>query len=230
MKKKLKDLFDAGIKKFKPTPVDTNGINPQRFKGIAAVFKHSAELAEITTESEYSDYIDSIYPGSKVKGLVYHQTERKFDKFDENKSRTGGIYFSPYNRPTGKALNLFFTGRFESYTKIAVINLESPLFMTEENKNLNITNIKKITKKVDLTKYDGIVGYCNFMYYKGEFAKGYLDTEEDKSLAEIVVFNSDDIHILGSQKDIEQFKEWKKERNMTINNEIIKKSLENSLG
>ena len=38
----------------------------------------------------YSQYLDSIFPESKVKDVVYHDTDVKFDKFQSRR----GIYFN----------------------------------------------------------------------------------------------------------------------------------------
>ena len=212
----MKNLFKSAITRIKKQEsID------KRADGIKLVFEQSPELRQITNEQEYSDYINSIYPDSKVKGLVYHQTERNFKKFDINKSRTGGVYFSPFNRPSGKLTNLFFTGKYASYTKIALVNIENPLFLTKQTTRYNITNIRNLHKKYDLTNHDGILGYSNPMYYKGEFDKGYLDTEKDNSNIEILVRDVNDIHILGSEDDIERFKKWKQDKdnqNQNANN------------
>ena len=51
-------------------------------EGVSEIFESSPELASIGTPQQYSQYLDSIFPDSKVKDIVYHGTEDNFDKFD----------------------------------------------------------------------------------------------------------------------------------------------------
>ena len=51
-------------------------------EGVSELFESNPELAAIGTPQQYSQYLDSIFPDSKVKDIVYHGTEDNFDKFD----------------------------------------------------------------------------------------------------------------------------------------------------
>jgi hypothetical protein len=180
---------------------------------VDIVFNLTPELEKIGTPEQYSQYIDTIFPNSKVKGVTYHQTSNKFDSFDITRAKSGGIYFSPYNKPDFKLVNLLFSGKYSSYTKFALLNIEKPFFVSKKNKKYErgVININWLSKKIDISEYDGVIGYSNSIYYKGEFEKGYLDTNIDvKSNAEIVVFSTKQIHVLGSKQDIEGFKEFVK--------------------
>jgi len=80
------------------------------------IFNNNPELASIGTPEEYSDYLDSIFPDSKVKDIVYHGTKAyspsgaekpKFETFDKSFIGKGqglrsddmakGFYFGSYN-------------------------------------------------------------------------------------------------------------------------------------
>ena len=52
--------------------------------GVEGLFNDNPELSSIGTKEQYSQYLNSIFPDSKVKDIVYHGTEDKFDKFDMN--------------------------------------------------------------------------------------------------------------------------------------------------
>lgn len=45
-------------------------------KGVTNIFNENPELATIGTEAEYSNYLDSIFPESKVKDIVYRGSEK----------------------------------------------------------------------------------------------------------------------------------------------------------
>jgi len=49
--------------------------------GVQELFDSSPELASVGTPEQYSQYLDSIFPDSKVKDIVYHGTKQKFEKF-----------------------------------------------------------------------------------------------------------------------------------------------------
>jgi len=56
---------------------------PTKIKqGVEEIFNENPELNSIGTLQQYSAYLDTIFPDSKVKDIVYHGTEDKFDKFD----------------------------------------------------------------------------------------------------------------------------------------------------
>jgi hypothetical protein len=175
------------------------------------VFEQNLELAQVGTKEQYSEYLNTIFTESKIKGIVYHQTPRDFDEFDISKSKTDGIYFSPYNRPSINLHNIH-KGRLKDYTKAAVVYINNPFIISrKQNKNMEIgvTDLKWLSKRVDLSKYDGIMGYSNTLYDKGDIDNGFFDVDSvKKSNIEIAVFNSSQIHTLGSQKDIEGFKNF----------------------
>lgn len=143
---------------------------------------------------DYYNYITSLFPDSKVKGLVYHQTYTPFQNVDFSKVRRGyGLYFSPYNK------HLFGT---KSVT--ARVNLENPVW---NDNTFNITGIGFGVKKgkLKIEGHDGAVGYsAPKVADKGELNKGFLNANEP-SLAEIVVTDPSKIHILGSYSDLNGF-------------------------
>lgn len=50
-------------------------------EGVQELFESNPELASIGTQEQYSQYLDTIFPDSKVKDIVYHGTVHIFDKF-----------------------------------------------------------------------------------------------------------------------------------------------------
>ena len=68
-------------------------------EGVEDLFESNPELANIGTPEQYSQYLDSVFPNSQVKDIVYHGTKgEKFDKFKSSeKGEFGkGVYFGNY--------------------------------------------------------------------------------------------------------------------------------------
>ena len=54
--------------------------------GVQELFNTNPELASVGTPEQYSAYLNSIFPDSKVKDIVYHGTHTRFNKFDKSLS------------------------------------------------------------------------------------------------------------------------------------------------
>ncbi len=52
-------------------------------EGVQELFESNPELAAIGTQEQYSQYLDAIFPDSKVKDIVYHGSNYKFDTFEK---------------------------------------------------------------------------------------------------------------------------------------------------
>ena len=127
---------------------------------------------------QYSQYLDTIFPESKVKDIVYHGTKgKKFDKFIS--SETGefgrGVYFGNYQTA------------LENTDKLDDFTLE-PITGFDKNKIIPaVINTQNI--------------------YKRDLGGNGIRNE--------YVVEPEQIHILGSQKDIKGFKEFADKVNET---------------
>jgi hypothetical protein len=62
--------------------------------GVEELFNVNPGLSPIGTPQQYSAYLDTIFPDSKVKDIVYHGTKgKKFDEVDFSKNIFGGNVF-----------------------------------------------------------------------------------------------------------------------------------------
>ena len=146
----------------------------------------------------YSQYLDSIFPDSKVKEVLYHMTSDKGKKGIEEKGRflkpgeegyqkrdyatTGGIYFTD-NNDYDEDTEMYgspVTGAYGSAYVSAILNIKNPL--------VDLTRSFGDISKTELKENDGFIG-----------------TNESK---EIGVLEPEQIHILGSKQDVEGFKEF----------------------
>jgi hypothetical protein len=193
---KLVDMYyDLQVKK-EVIKTPTVEIKP----GIQELFDSNPELANIGTAEQYSAYLDSIFPDSKVKDIVYRGAEKGIETH------------KAYSHWTlRKALA-------ENFAKQGV-NLNKK----DESKNtvyFALLNIKNLIRSIDITDeehkesgFDAAASFPNQQKPDGT----YYDNEEanesiqliDKSLNnEITVFESEQIHILGTKEDIEGFKKF----------------------
>ena len=181
-------------------------------------FNNIPELSQIGTEEQYSAYLDTIFPSSKINQIMYHKTSA--EKFDEFKvSRLGGVYFSFFDVPTRAG---FIGKMIAKLTKermvLAKVNVINPFIINRNNyKDIEkktggaTQSVTELGKKYDLSGYDSILGYPNPLYDKGELDKfpqiNFIEGRR-KDLIELAVFNPKNIHILGSKQDIEGFRNF----------------------
>jgi hypothetical protein len=181
---------------------------------IKQVFEDAPELPNIGTIEQYTKYLETIFPNSKVKDIVYHRTRsNKFDKFNNktndyirNDTYTkDGIYFhNDINR--GKEV-------YGSTVIPAIVNIKNPYSFEEEGifakegDNPKKISLNSIDKK-KLSNEDGVL-----------FRPGQPN-------GQTVVFEPEQTHILGSKQDIEGFQKYVSK---TINEELIKEKTKETL-
>jgi hypothetical protein len=161
---------------------------PQMKKGVDFVFEQCPQLGEIGTKEQYSEYLDTVFPESLIKEIVFHGTDSEFkDHFNDEylgKKDPGyygkGFYFwtGKYALEGARSIVFSYTNKQPGYSNIkaAVVNIQKPRQIQE----FDFSNTGK-----DFTEHDGSI------------LKGQL-----------VVKSSNQIHLLGSNQDIEKFKEF----------------------
>src|SRR5690606_14718961 len=61
-------------------------------QGVSELFESNPELANIGTPEQYSQYLDTIFPDSKVKDIVYHTNTRgRIESFNSER----GLFVTP---------------------------------------------------------------------------------------------------------------------------------------
>jgi hypothetical protein len=158
-------------------------------EGVSEVFAENSELSKIGTEQEYSDYLDTIFPDSKVKDVVYHGTQfGKFDSFSKDElgknteapSSLQGFFFSNSIGTAGS-----YAQRSEK--DWGEISLEESIERDEDNKDNN----EQYYKLLKESNYDDnrdpfgegsiFIKSKNKTLYFGEFEK---ITDEHKTTIE----------------------------------------------
>jgi hypothetical protein len=158
-------------------------LSPEIKEGVQEVFDSNPELASIGTAEQYSAYLDSIFPDSQVKDVVYRGGE-------------GGIANEQYY-----TLQKDYA---ERYGKVqpAIINLSNPIIadrgIHRSWASKEVTDRGLIGKDYPGSTSDAVIEQMN-----GEepfSAKGNFDV--------YVVKNSNQTHVLGNKQDIEGFKKF----------------------
>ena len=164
-------------------------------EGVDFVFEQNPELASIGTQEQYSEYLDTVFPDSKVKDIVYRGDEN-YNVGEKILSRVGGnkytngIYFAKNRREAAGYINDI--KKKTTHVFSAILDLKAPKVTDVYDKEINtnaltetdINNLK--SKNIDGLDV-GLSGEQGFEY---------------------VVFEPEQIHILGSKQDIEGFKKF----------------------
>jgi hypothetical protein len=166
-------------------------------EGVDFVFEQNLELAQIGTKEQYSEYLGTIFPESKVRDIVYHRTGKKFDAFDKSKikEQTKRFYFST-DRTSPRygtncviaILNIKSLAKPYNESFLEKLNKEHPEYTKDKSKRFHLPS--HLYQNAKDYEYDGV----------HEF--------EDNPDEEYSVYEPEQIHILGSKKDIENFKNF----------------------
>ena len=206
------------IKEYRPRLIEYTPTNLQFYYGTSNENLHIQDeviltsdlinLNQLTSQQKqqaiefYSQYLDTIFPDSRVKNIVYHGTNRKFDKFELAKSDfefrndmnvRNFFHFTSFNNP-------FDYFRIGSTVKSAIINITNPV----------------VVDGVSRYNYDSI-SEDDFRARKGDGIVLNIEEDDVFSLSwnheldgqsGYTVFKPEQIHILGSKQDIEGFKNY----------------------
>jgi len=196
--------------------------------GVQELFDSNPELASIGTVQQYSQYLDTIFPDSKVKDIVYHGSKYKFEKFDKSKLGSNTNPNKEFPQFNDSYLGFHFTSnpeyyraRFEFGSKyeknlneyIAILNIKNPKDIADKNE-FSQNDISYI-KSEDVKNNDSIIyDYLDKVdFSKGEKTNIYTNN--------YVVFEPEQIHILGNKKDLEGFKEFVKKTKKETTGKVV---------
>lgn len=172
----------------------------------------------------YSQYLDTIFPDSKVKDIVYHGSKSNtvrelFTKEDIKKTGVSlgeGFFFSRRKDYVERDVYGFKTIGFYLLNIVNPINGNPDKFLRENDFD-RVPKNNKSEIKDDYLGDNGETIYTVDRYIKFESDKertkvlqqlGYdaVDFNKGEYSNEIVVFEPEQIHILGGKQDIEGFK------------------------
>lgn len=178
--------------------------------GVQELFSTNPELASVGTPEQYSAYLDSIFPESQLKGINYHGTEyqQKFEKFDSKLSgsqtreglETKGFWFT-YQRDVAED--------FGSNVVSVLLNVKNP-YRAGVKLTESIPYIKTFPDQVES---------INEAIKKG-YDSAFIDVLENLEYGigttELVVFEPEQIHILGNENDVQGFRQFVSEQGTSL--------------
>lgn len=116
-------------------------VNNQIKNGVKELFNENSELASIGTEQQYSEYLDTIFPDSKVKDIVYHGSDTQFEDFLEDNLN----YFGTQEIAKGYGKNIY----------PVLIEIKKPYY--EDGGNLSNQSYEDLYDKLDNSGADGFI-------------------------------------------------------------------------
>jgi hypothetical protein len=151
----------------------------------------------------YSNYLDTIFPDSKLKDIVYHGSKVSNLQILKSSVNYNAIYF------TDNYQNALF--HIERKTKlgentnptvyIALINSTNPL----QTSNKSYQELDELSK---MTKGDETFGEAYDVIIANNVKEDSNDGLQSRLEKQYAVFEPSQIHILGSKQDIQGFKEF----------------------
>lgn len=180
--------------------------------GVDFIFAEHPELEKIGTKEQYKQYIENVFPESKVKDIVYHSSKVQKDNFDKK-------YIGSNNKKLAAGQGFYFT-KDKNFSKIygkhlttAIINLENPAnFNTSSDEYLDLSEEEQQKIVDDFEKNnDSIIDDRTDTYYNEN------DELVDSVGSDYIVFEPDQIHILGSKQDIQEFGNYVKNEGKLTN-------------
>jgi len=160
-------------------------------EGVEDLFESNPKLSSIGTQEQYSQYLDTIFPNSKVKDIVYHGSSIK--KLEEIDKRFYVTYYTN-NIEYVKSFNLK-----NKYISAAIVNINNPLYTNKPIADALPEDSTYTSPRYTEDIYDSVIGKD----------AGYdMITQQTEGYTIAVKNNVVDTHILGSQQDIQGFKEF----------------------
>jgi ribA/ribD-fused uncharacterized protein len=221
--------------RYKQTNIEESDLDFSEVKeGVDFVFEQTPELSKIGNEQLYSQYLNTIFPDSKVKDIVYRGDVEELGKFSKIDSK-GNYKSSEYGFNYGIFLSsdIDYVDReygksYSDKNKIypAVIN-SSNILEVSTPLNMEVTAKFFLSNELDPTDNDSWLDLSDeekevvYSEYLKNKDKNHIDTiigndSDSQGLSvrsninglEYVVYNADQIYILGSKQDIEGFKKF----------------------
>lgn len=196
-------------------------------EGLGKVYSDNEVLSKIGTEDQYQRYINSKFPTSRMKNVVYRGTPSQIIKSEYDRTPAAnlgrGIYYAGDIRKARK---------YGDNISTAIVNIEDPLIVSinmNDNRGYS-SNLSKINAKQITVNKDNLNGKTSILSYEGFQKEDYVRyndytghyigplTEEGLpavkfrgqrlTLDEVVLTSPEQVYELGTKEDIQGFKEF----------------------
>lgn len=124
-------------------------------EGVDFVFEQNPELDKIGMKEKYLEYLDSIFPESKVKDIYYHGTgaKEKIESFDFAKSNFAGAVF--FTKSMDFAKQFAYDDVRNGVVQGQVLDVRNSFDFSKEE---HIESIRPIIKTLIEEKYESSTG------------------------------------------------------------------------
>ena len=155
--------------------------------GVERIYIENPELASIGTPEDYSKYLETIFPDSRVRDILYRQDALDLENFKVSEE-TKGIYASA---------DIKEVDQYRGRRKHGESKIYSVMFNIKNPKEYKLRYYSIDTKHTTLTQAIS------------EGKDGILTTGRDgEKNIEVAVVSPEQIMILGSKQDIEKFSKY----------------------
>jgi hypothetical protein len=190
----------------------------EKLNAIQEIFNQNPELSKIGDVFSYASYLDTIFPDSKVKDIVYHGVTKDRKAYD-NILKNGFDFTSSRNWDSKKSkfLEDDNTGMFFSDKATAQsYGMDLTYFINDKGEYEEIFYDNTIPAILDIQYLDTTKATSSgsaarfYRENKDKFKIGMYGIEggSEGEHFNYVVFEPSQIHILGSKQDIQGFKEF----------------------
>jgi predicted nuclease of predicted toxin-antitoxin system len=127
----MEGFFKKTVKnrEFAEVPIE----KPKLKEGVDFVFEQNPELAKIGTKEQYSEYLDTIFPDTMVKDVVFHGTaqKEKIEAFNFNKSNFANAVF--FTKDYNFAKSFAFDDVRDGSVQAQMVNIQNSFNFSEKN-------------------------------------------------------------------------------------------------
>lgn len=181
----VEEIFEGVVSK--PQSVDTDKINQ-----IQQIFEDNPELSQVGTMEQYATYLDTIFPNSKVKDIVYHVNRTGTISPEDNRafySTSVGGWLEELEEMKGNRIPI-------------ILNITNPTIVDSYYEFSN--KAKKFR--------DGGIGdeYVTPDEVRESGTDSVIgrDSGQGNDEKTYVTYSSNQVYQLGNKQDIERFKNW----------------------
>lgn len=213
-KKILQQVSDNLDTKIVPTYLSTGGFTSDNAKKMWEKIGNEI-LPNHEAEKLYAEYLKTVFPESKYKEIGFKGVSQDFSEENKpsfyTKDLEAAKYYAGLKEGTQTISAIF------DFKNPLIVNAEKPApipIVTPDGKTLGTFNDKDINEKIISAGYDGLILNRNF----STPLEGW----------EILSFDNKSRHILGSESDIEKFKEFVFKNENKKENQSIEEFLKES--
>ena len=172
--------------------------------GVQELFNSNSELANIGTPEQYSQYLDTIFPDSKVKDIVYHGSIYDNKQEFKKSTRVSGNYFAVNPNEALQHAQRQLQNKEDAVLYSILLDIKNPKIITKP------IDYEDLDTEVKIYKGDTVFG-TNYDAIIAEKVEEYNATKSAETVwleKQIVIFEPSQAHILGTKQDVDGFKEF----------------------